>query len=572
MNESSQILSEINIFGVSRKENHEFLSTTTFPLGPIGEEVLIEVGNVNSSNYTTDTHLTKNYNLSIVLDNPSTTNGNIQILSVGSTILFLILLIILPIALPSIFVSILCPKLRKKNKCENCYEKFKSYNWLPAAVFATSCLAVLIYTPMAFNFVDHGFESGECRQNFKCFDEKVYLFRSIALPVNKIWSSFYFISIGIGIILATNWNCHFCAFGGLMVSCAFEKCSRRTSVIQKQEFKNLFPNYFQILQGLASIIYHQCPNNTTKGIDVIPMQATALLAIHYILIKIFVKKVCESDTSVIECDASVTKCDISVTKCDTNGIENDTNITECDTTVAECDTTVAECDITVAECDITVAECDTTVAECDTNLPECDTTATLLPQSPGQTESSLIQNDHRALTWCKKNIGTIENIQFKISMATYVFQLSMIVLTIGLQLLYVTVVIPVVIIFCLYIFTCVGTSYLMYKKTNQLYSSIVGLVLSITATVTFVGGGICFFIESTKTGGEPWESREKNKDCWIGMFDQHDLWHFLVATSLAFQIYRLWSCCGQLCDDNRNDLQNNELSQMEKDKHDPEVI
>ena len=30
------------------------------------------------------------------------------------------------------------------------------------------------------------------------------------------------------------------------------------------------------------------------------------------------------------------------------------------------------------------------------------------------------------------------------------------------------------------------------------------------------------------------------------MFDQHDLWHFLVATSLAFQIYRLWSCCGQL--------------------------
>ena len=77
MNESSQILSEINIFGASRKENHEFLSTTTFHLGPIGEELLIEVGNVNSSNYTTNTHLTKNYNLSIVLDNPFPTNGNI---------------------------------------------------------------------------------------------------------------------------------------------------------------------------------------------------------------------------------------------------------------------------------------------------------------------------------------------------------------------------------------------------------------------------------------------------------------------------------------------------------------
>ena len=84
-----------------------------------------------------------------------------------------------------------------------------------------------------------------------------------------------------------------------------------------------------------------------------------------------------------------------------------------------------------------------------------------------------------------------------------------------------------------------------YKKNNQLFSSIVGLVLSIIAIVTFVGGVICFGIGSTKTDGEPWESREENKDCWIGMFDQHDLWHFLVATSLAFQICRLWSCCGQ---------------------------
>ena len=33
----------------------------------------------------------------------------------------------------------------------------------------------------------------------------------------------------------------------------------------------------QVLQGIASILYHVCPNTITKGIDVIPMQAMCIL-------------------------------------------------------------------------------------------------------------------------------------------------------------------------------------------------------------------------------------------------------------------------------------------------------
>ena len=78
------------------------------------------------------------------------------------------------------------------------------------------------------------------------------------------------------------------------------------------------------------------------------------------------------------------------------------------------------------------------------------------------------------------------------------------------------------------------------------------------AISTFAGAAYCFATGSTKTGGEPWESREKNLDCWLfGFFDQHDLWHFLIGTSLAFQIYRLWSCCDQLCDVAENNEENN---------------
>ena len=53
--------------------------------------------------------------------------------------------------------------------------------------------------------------------------------------------------------------------------------------------------YLQILQGIGSIMYHQCPNNVTKGIDVIPMQAIILLATQYILVKIL--EACKSHSN-----------------------------------------------------------------------------------------------------------------------------------------------------------------------------------------------------------------------------------------------------------------------------------
>merc|ERR1712004_880370 len=59
------------------------------------------------------------------------------------------------------------------------------------------------------------------------------------------------------------------------------------------------------------------------------------------------------------------------------------------------------------------------------------------------------------------------------------------------------------------------------------------------AISTFIWAVYYFTHGSTTTGGDPWESREKNLDCMAGMFDQHDFWHFLIATSLACQIYRV---------------------------------
>ena len=206
------------------------------------------------------------------------------------------------------------------------------------------------------------------------------------------------------------------------------------------------------------------------------MQATALLAVHYILIKIFVRKIIKKD---------------------------------------------------------------------QTDFENNETGESFIPTSHNETEPSELPNENSPIaTWCKKNMEHI------ISGMTFGIQLSLIFLTICLQFFtsHQNVTIPVIIAFFLYIGACCVTSIFMCIKTKRLHSSkYIGCILNVIAILTFIGGGICFGIfGSTKTSGESWESREKNSDCWIGMFDQHDLWHFLVATSLAFQIYRLWSCCGQL--------------------------
>ena len=221
------ILSEIWIFGSPRPENHKFMSSTTFHLSIVSNDLLIKITNWNATNI-----FTKNYNLTIFLDTQAEKNAPIKQQSIGSIFIFFI-----PIFLPLLCVSYHqykhCPEPcvsgNKGNR--NCCEKLKNF-WLPLAVVLVTLIAVLSYTMITFHLVENGFKSEKCRQNFKCFEEKVYLWRGIALPVNKIWSSCYFISIGLGIFLAANfrlscfpnasiaanWNYHFSAFAGLMVS------------------------------------------------------------------------------------------------------------------------------------------------------------------------------------------------------------------------------------------------------------------------------------------------------------------------------------------------------------------
>ena len=218
-----QILSETWIFGSPRPENHKFMSSTTFHLSIVSNDLLIKIANWNSTNA-----LTKNYNLTIYLDTQAEANAPIKHQSIGSIFIFFI-----PIFLPFLCVSYFCPEpcVSRNRGNRNCCEKLKNF-WLPLAVFSVTLIAVISYTMITFHLVENGFKTEECRQNYKCFEEKVNLVRGIALPVNKIWSSCYFIAIGLGIVLAANfrlsclpnvtivanWNCHFSAFGGLLVS------------------------------------------------------------------------------------------------------------------------------------------------------------------------------------------------------------------------------------------------------------------------------------------------------------------------------------------------------------------
>ena len=204
------------------------MSSTVFPVGTVSNEILIEIHNVIDQ---TKLEKNKSYNLTLLCER-STRNGT-------QNFGFAFLILIIPLFLPLIFVSIFhplpCPTSEER-RFEN-YSKNIKNNWLPLGVFGITFFAVMVYAMISVHFVENGFEIDECRQNFKCFDKTVYIFRDMPLPVNKIWSSSYFISIGLGIILAANfristrirnlligppiiikWNCYFSAFGGILVS------------------------------------------------------------------------------------------------------------------------------------------------------------------------------------------------------------------------------------------------------------------------------------------------------------------------------------------------------------------
>ena len=157
--------------------------------------------------------------------------------------------------------------------------------------------------------------------------------------------------------------------------------------------------------------------------------------------------------------------------------------------------------------------------------------------------------------FCKK----MEKIIFLI---TIPIQLFMIGLTIFLQIFTTrqNVTIPVAIVSFLYFLSVILASVYVCEmrgeKKEKIFKSTIGIFLTVIAIITLIGAFICFSIESTTTNGEPWESREKNRYCWIGIFDQHDLWHFLIATSLACQIYRIWSFDQYNKDANHLEIQN----------------
>ena len=143
---ANQILSEIKIFGSPRPENHKFMSSTTFHLSIVSNDLLIKIANWNSTNT-----LTKNYNLTIFLDTQAEKNVPIKHQSIGSILIFMI-----PIFLPFLCVSYYCPKPNgtRKNRNRNCWETIKNL-WLPFAVFSVTLIAVISYTMITFHLVEN---------------------------------------------------------------------------------------------------------------------------------------------------------------------------------------------------------------------------------------------------------------------------------------------------------------------------------------------------------------------------------------------------------------------------------
>ena len=50
-------------------------------------------------------------------------------------------------------------------------------------------------------------------------------------------------------------------------------------------------------------------------------------------------------------------------------------------------------------------------------------------------------------------------------------------------------------------------------------------------SLLFMAGAVIFFIKELKTSaGTAAESRNLNADCFVLIFDNHDMWHFLSAS------------------------------------------
>ena len=68
-------------------------------------------------------------------------------------------------------------------------------------------------------------------------------------------------------------------------------------------------------------------------------------------------------------------------------------------------------------------------------------------------------------------------------------------------------------------------------------------------SILFMSGAATFFkLELKTSAGTPAESRNLNADCFIGIFDNHDMWHFVSATALFLSFIFLLTIDDDLLD------------------------
>jgi len=125
--------------------------------------------------------------------------------------------------------------------------------WIPI-IFSSLTLVFWLCVVAIIYFDTHAFDSSRdsCYRNYKC--SKSLPGKLSFIPVSKALSSLIYVGLGAGWMLK-GWK----------------------YLKRKQSFP-FFCGSILVLQGVASILYHVCPNTITKGIDVIPMQAMCILA------------------------------------------------------------------------------------------------------------------------------------------------------------------------------------------------------------------------------------------------------------------------------------------------------
>jgi len=78
------------------------------------------------------------------------------------------------------------------------------------------------------------------------------------------------------------------------------------------------------------------------------------------------------------------------------------------------------------------------------------------------------------------------------------------------------------------------TTHIRHDRHRFLYFFLWFLILG-SFTVALWTVAIYFFIalEVTDKTLQPWESRDLNRDCFLGIFDHHDVWHILGSLGLG---------------------------------------